>query len=79
MDAADDPQFLLECDKNSCFLADFLACTYDNEVWFDMVIICSDGQMRAHKSVMAAASPFLRSLLESCRCEDTFLTMDSYK
>ena len=80
MNSYDIPLFLLQRDRETCFLTDYLSAVYENETTTcDIVLICSSRQrFRAHRAVLAAASPFFYDILKDLREDELHITLENY-
>ncbi len=79
----DNPFFLLE--RNTCFLTEFLSSVYESEeISFDVDLLCYDHstgccqKLRAHRTVLAAASPFFNYILAESPDKESCITLEGY-
>lgn len=57
-------EFLLERDRSSSHLTDYIKTIYDNQIAFDVVLLAENAQFKAHRSILAATSQFLNFILK---------------
>ena len=82
-------RFLLERDRRSCHLTEHLYHVYETGSssttcglmdTADVVIICQDNvKLKAHRSVLAAASPYLCEALKGLPIGDVAITVQGYR
>jgi len=79
MDSAEISSFLLE-NRNHQHLIDYLSDVYENESGFDLLVICSDNsKLKAHRLILAAASPYFHFLFKDHLSEDVIIITMEYR
>lgn len=77
MDSSVISSFLLENKQNHQNIIDYLTDVYENESEFDLIIICSDNcKLKAHRLILAAASPYFHYMLKDLHSEDVSISMN---
>lgn len=65
--------------KHNSYLVDFLRTeAFENES-FDVTILCGTQQLKAHRVVLAAISPYFFFMLKDHSSEDVSITLDGYR
>ncbi|KAK4045588.1 zinc finger protein 225 isoform X2 [Daphnia magna] len=70
-------EFLLARDCNSA-LSEYMKITYDDGTSSDILILSVNGQFKAHKSVLAAASQFFHFVLKDQIYDDCVISLAEY-
>lgn len=72
-------EFLLERDRSSNHLIDYIKNIYDNQIAFDVLLLAESSQFKAHRSVLAATSQFFNFILKEQLGDDLVVSLAEYR